>query len=236
MKNVLLTVILSLLIFCMTWNIALALPVTWHINGNFGDEVTTQQDYWPSAPNPGPYPFPELYGGHFEGIFSYDLDDPPVSRNRLPLRKVLIGIYTNSNDLLRTITEGENNHFFSFPPYADVKFIFGTSSGILNDVQDLRVAFSGNLTDPNMSLIEKLSLLETDAEEVDSRYPNPYWDLNIISAKLTHISGPIEDIPPIYYPYDPSPAPLPEPTTILLLGAGIGGICLFGRKKFFLDK
>ncbi|MDD5113780.1 MAG: hypothetical protein PHC94_07165 [Methylobacter sp.] len=195
---------------------AKAALTTYSINGIFSDIVTTDN----RDPISTTYPFPQLLGGSFQGEFSFDLNDPKESDYTLGLRSVSIDVIAKTGELVRKISimPVDNNFFNSDGDY--VNFYFGYSAGILSDVIDLRVSFRGNLSDPNFSFSD--GFLETDITAYPDR--NYSWDLLVDSATLTHISGPILDVPT--YPYS-----VPIPPGILLFGSGVIGFCLLRKSK-----
>ena len=213
--------LILLIVFLVLCVSAHALPVTWGIFGKFSDTVVTCFGCpEPVPPDPADYPFPELYGGHFDGVFSCDhgtYSETWKSATRLSMQSVHIDIYSNTNQLMRTIIEGTNNEFFSISGNK-VFLYFGTSGGILNDIVDLRVIFDGNM---ESGTTFSNGFLETDETLIGSS-----WDLLIASSQLRHISSPIENIPP--WPYA---NPVLEPAAMLLFGSVLVGLAVFGRKK-----
>lgn len=170
------------------------------------------------------YPFPKLFGGTFEGMFSYNPSLPPINVNstnkEYRLQDVSIDIVDNTGVTINTITNMlPENNVMKLRQTGDIfSLVFGFSAELPFATEDLRLEFSGNFTvEPTGPTISEInaatfkpypsgnSFLETDN---DKSFES--WDLGVLSANISVV---------------------PNAAAIWLIGSGMFGLLGLSRNK-----
>lgn len=211
------TIMLSVLLLGAT-----AQAATIAISGTFGGSAELFGNL-----SAGTYPFANMFGGSFQGTFSYDPNSTPVASNAFntsyAMTSVSIDIIDNTSTIINTITNQlpENNVLRSQNDGSGFNLIFGYSALLPLTTEDLRLSFTGSfaLTSGGPTITEinaasfvpypsGFSFLETDDANGD------FWDLGVVSASISG-GAPV----------------VPIPASIWLFGSGLIGLVGLARRR-----
>lgn len=150
-----------------------------NVSGTFGEE----SDLIGNLPIED-FPFPELYGGSFDGSFSYDSDAIPVGGFAIDYQSVNVDIFDNTGALIHTIDSGPNQ-FKVFDNFAIASMGESAGPDAINMPENLRLwydgAFVGGIS-PSASVMNDATPNAAQSFiEVDGIDSFTYWDLPLIS-------------------------------------------------------
>lgn len=206
------------------------------VYGTFGD---TTDPFLGNLPD-STYPFPDLRGGSFEGIFVYDSiaslgGEETTYPDRFQYSSVSMNIMDKEGIVVKNIDTSPNGFLVTS---TSIQLTFGPSSGINYSIEDLRFNLEGVFTvgdtPPPVDQIIA-GVLGWGFIETDGIAPFTYWDLPVAEVTLLHIAT---------YPYKykdkdkdknkvmaMATVKVSEPSTMLLLGSGLLGLVGYRRRK-----
>lgn len=149
-----------------------------NVSGTFGQE----SDLFGNLPVED-FPFPQLYGGSFEGSFSYDADAIPDGFS-IDYQSVNVEILANDGTLLHTIDSGPNT-FKAFDGFAIAAMGESFGGDAVESPEDLRLWYDGPFVSgvtPSASVMATATPNPGNSFiEIDGTEDFTYWDLPVSS-------------------------------------------------------